>query len=118
MKIYRIAQADSKFEDEGHDMEERVEEREQFEAAKEMDDALVGRRGMTHTAQMVNEISSVAGESIESSYVTSGTVGWFKYKDGIIYEVLVSPAAYGQYYNYFKDLMNRKVLQKKRPRTI
>jgi hypothetical protein len=101
MKIYHIAQ----FEDEGRDIEEKIEEREAFEAQKELDDVSIGKRGETHTAEVLNEAGKILGKSIQSSWVASGAVGWFKYKDGIIYEVLVSPAAQGQYFNHFKNLM-------------
>ena len=105
MKI--ISLADNQFEDEGHSAEELTPETE-LEVQKELDDKSIGKRTESHTAEVVSKMEGVLGHSLESSYVANGCVGWFQHSDGIIYEVLVSPAAYGHYFGWFKELRSRK----------
>ena len=110
MKIRKIA---NQFEDEGFDSEEQIEEKDSFQAQQELEqqkyEKSVGKSGYTYNSQIIFSLRDKLGEPIKVSTTGNGAVGWFEV-DGIIYEVRVSPAAYGQYFGYFKDLqeMDRK----------
>lgn len=104
MKITKIAQ----FEQEGNDIEENIPQKEHFNEQQQLDYSTTGKKGQTHTAEVLNTISKSIGNMIESSYVGNGTVGWIMHNDGIIYEIQVSPAAHGKYFTYFQDLQKRK----------
>lgn len=106
MKITKIAQ----FEDEGFDSEEQISAKEQFEAQQELEkeeqERSVGKRGLTYNAKVLMSLRDVLGEPLQASWVSNGAVGWFDV-DGIIYEISVAPAAYGNYFGYFKELQAR-----------
>jgi hypothetical protein len=108
MKIIKIA---NQFADEGKDSLESPE-REQFEAQQELKqeqkDREEGRKGTTHTADVLNQAMKSLGNPINSSYVVGGSVGWIKHSDGIIYEILVQPLSLGGYYNYYRELQKEK----------
>lgn len=72
---------------------------------KELD---FGSKGHTSTSEVLQAISSALPEKISSWYVGDGTVGWYKFKDGIVYEVLVTPAARGRYFNTLKNELEHK----------
>jgi hypothetical protein len=55
-----------------------------------------GEKGQVHTSEVLRKISSVLPERITSWFVADGTVGWYKFSDGVVYEVSVSPAAHGR----------------------
>ena len=103
MKIIKIA---NEFEDEGRDSEEQIEELERFEGQQELDDKAIGKSGYTYTSKVLMSLRDKLGEPIQASWVSNGSVGWFEVDD-IIYEVSVAPAAYGNYFDYFKDLLKR-----------
>jgi len=104
MKIRKIA---NEFEDEGMSSDEQVEELDSAEAQQELDDAAVGKRGNTPTSKVLMAIRDNLGEPIQASWVGNGSVGWFEV-DGVIYEVSVAPAAYGNHFDYFKELIARQ----------
>ena len=108
MKFYKTSQ--DAFEDEGRDAEEDIEVSETIDGQQELDDIAVGKRGPSNTSDVLMEAGKNIGERLEASWVANGSVGWFKYKDGTIYEVSVAPAAHGNYFSYFKELRNRKNL--------
>jgi hypothetical protein len=101
MKIKRISQT-NQFEDEGRDSLE-LPERDQFEAQQEMEDQRLGKKSPTYTAEVLNKAMNALGNRINSSFVVEGSVGWIEY-NGIIYEILVAPAARGKYFSYFQSL--------------
>ena len=104
MKITKVAN----FENEGKDIQENINQETQGQGQQDIDDISTGKQGQTHTAEVLTTISKAVGNMIESSYVGSGTVGWIMHKDGVIYEIQVSPAAHGKYFSYFQDLQSRK----------
>lgn len=107
MQIYKISQT---FEEEKNlPYEEKIGEREQFEQREQLNDATLGKNGVTYTAEVLNEAGSAVGERIESSWVANGSVGWFRYKDDKVYEIVVSPAYHGRYFDYFKELRQRRI---------
>jgi len=103
MKIRKIA---NQYEDEGFDAEEQVEEMDNAQAQQELSDEAVGKGGYTPTSKVLMAIRDNFGEPIQASWVGNGSVGWFEV-DGVIYEIGVAPAAYGRYYDYFKELLAR-----------
>ena len=103
MKIRKIA---NQFEDEGFDSEKQIEEVENFETQQNYKDSTVGKRGTTQTSKVLMSLRDNLGEPIQASWVANGSVGWFQVDD-IIYEVSVAPAAYGYYFEYFKELNER-----------
>jgi hypothetical protein len=98
MKFYKKS---NMFEDEGLDPLESPE-RDTFESQKELLNEESGKNGNTNTSQVIKDISAAFEQRLGSYFVANGSVGWFKYKDGKIYEVIVSPLSLGQY----KDLLN------------
>lgn len=104
MKIYKIAQIENQdaFQSEGHDPMENTEERDRFEEEQNLKDSELGQKGDNHTAEVLKTISTSLPEKITSWYVASGAVGWFRFTDGKIYEVVVSPAAYGHHFDIFR----------------
>lgn len=109
MKITKLAQYEYEFENEGRNPLEQFEERKQFESEYDLKEEEIGKKSPSHSAIVLGKAMKAVGDIINSSYVSSGAVGWVKNEDGIIYEVLVSPAAYGVYFNYFNELNNRKI---------
>lgn len=105
MKIIKLS--NNPFQDEGHNIEENIE-RDQFEAKQEFTDQSLGKKGNTHTSQVLNSAMNSIGNKLNSSFVANGAVGWVTHSDGIIYEITVSPAALGQHFNYFQELQNPK----------
>ena len=107
MKIIKLAL----FENEGRDPLE-LPERSDFEAQQELNkevnkeeiDKELGKKGMSHTAEVLSLAMKSIGNTIKASYVADGSVGWVKHSDGIIYEIQVSPAALGKYFTYFQEL--------------
>lgn len=112
MKITKITKiSDSQFADEGKDIIEQTPEKEQFEtlqAQQELDDQALGKKGQTHTAEVLSLAIKPIGNIINASYVAGGSVGWVKHTDGIIYEILVQPAALGTYFHYLQELQKTK----------
>lgn len=111
MKINKF----SKFVDETFNIEEIPEQviekdqfEDQFEAQQELDAQTIGKKGPSYTAEVLSLASKPFGKMLASSYVASGSVGWIEH-NGIIYEVIVSPAAYGNFFEYFKSLRKRKM---------
>jgi len=49
------------------------------------------------------------GKSEYSQFTASGVVGWYRYTDGQIYEIIIRPARYGE---YLVDFANAKGLPK------
>jgi len=103
MKIIKLAL----FENEGKDPLE-LPERSEFEAQQEINKEEInkelGKKGMSHTAEVLSLAMKSIGNTIKASYVADGSVGWVKHSDGIIYEIQVSPAALGKYFTYFQEL--------------
>jgi hypothetical protein len=100
MKIFKLA--DNQWSDEGHDSVE-LPDAETFEAKQQLEKKEIGATGETFTAHVLSKfLSSGIGQSIPKSYFTAnGSVGWLKF-DGIIYEVAISPARWGNHYDLFK----------------
>jgi hypothetical protein len=63
------------------------------------DEATKPITGPTNTSEILNSIKPIFEKSISSWYIADGSVGWFLYKDGNEYEVVVTPAKYGKYKN-------------------
>ena len=95
MKILRIAQSEV----------DNLDEQDRFEAERNQKENEMGQRGPVYTAEVLNKISKIFPDRVNSYYVADGCVGWYRI-DGIIYEVTVSPAAYGQHFDILKDTMN------------
>ena len=55
----------------------------------------------SYGSAILHEIAPIFEETINSWWVANGVVGWFKYKDGKVYEVKVSEKDYGVH----KDLL-------------
>lgn len=106
MKIIKIADT---FEEQIHP-EENIEEMDRAEYEKEMEDRRFGKRGPTSVSEIIMYIKDSLGKPIKASWVANGAVGWFEVDD-VIYEVSVAPAAYGNYFDYFKELLNRSNLE-------
>ena len=107
MKIYKIAAEVSEFEDEGRDPLENTEELAQFEAQKEVDE-IQTKGGTSHTSEVISSITHSFEERLGSYFIASGAVGWFKYKDGNVYEVQVKPVGMGDYKDlYLKSRQNQ-----------
>jgi len=105
MKIIKIA---NEFEDEGRDPLESPEAQEfedQRSLEQEQKDFESGRVGFTHTFDIIGELkrSGVFDDTLNISSVPNGTVAWFKYNDGKIYEILVSPLVYSQHKNILEE---------------
>jgi len=87
MRIFRTA---NEFEDEGRDPLEQVEDRSHFDAEQEMKDRQ--EKGMTHTSQILSDITPSFVERLDANYTVDGAEAWFEYKDGKVYHVIVKPA--------------------------
>lgn len=106
MKINKINKL-SQFQNEGKSPEE-LPENDTTNDQSQLNQDSFGGKGMSHTSEIINNISNnkPIGIRIKSSFVANGSVAWFKFDDNIIYEILVSPAKYGHYFNYFQSLLN------------
>lgn len=62
-----------------------------------------GDKSHTSTSDVLARVSAALHNKISSWHVLDGSVGWFKFDDGVIYEVSISPAAHGKYFNILKD---------------
>lgn len=100
MKILKLAQP---FSNEGIDPLESPEA-ESFLMEQEWKKEERGEKGKAHTSDIIEDISKsgVFDEKMNSYFVSNGTVGWFRYSDGKIYEVLVTPLTHGQHKNLFE----------------
>jgi phage gpG-like protein len=87
MKIIRIA---NKFEDEGKDTLENIEDRIQFEGKQEILD--LHEKEPSHTAQIMYDIAPSFESQLEVNYTHEGAEGWFEYKDGKTYHIIIKPA--------------------------
>lgn len=105
MKIYKIAQ----FEDEGHSSEELpnadIQESKILEDQKNKD--LSEGKGMHYSSEMLHKIlSSGIGNKVKEPWFTAtGSVGWLE-DNGIVYEIAISPARYGNYYSIYNSPNN------------
>ena len=106
MKIYKVA---NMFEDEGRDPLEQIEERSNFESQKELSDIERGKGGNTHTSEVISDITPSFQERLGTYWIANGSVGWFRYKDGVVYEVQVKPIGLGNYENLY--LQSKKAQQ-------
>lgn len=104
MKIMKLAE--DQFTNEGKDPLENIHEKEQFEAKQDIEDRKMGK-SPTYTSEVLDLALKAIGDRISASFVATGSVGWVEH-NGIIYEILVSPARLGNYFSYFKDLQSRK----------
>ena len=59
----------------------------------------------SHTAEVINDITSAFEQRIDSWYIADGAVGLFRYKDGNAYEVTVRPARLSQYKELFEKYL-------------
>ena len=104
MKIFKMA---NEFEDEGFDLSEspNIDEFEaQHEFETEQQDLQEGRKGATNTFKIQTDLtkSNVFDEQVGIYSVAEGSVGWYRYKDGTVYEVLIAPVAYSKYKDLYK----------------
>jgi len=101
MKIYKVTNQLGEFEDEGRDPLENTEELQQFEGQKELSDIERGKSGNTHTSEVISDITPSFQERLGTYWIADGSVGWFRYKDGVVYEIQVKPIGLGNYENLY-----------------
>jgi len=87
MKIIKLS---NQFENEGRDPLELGEELANYEGEQDLQN--LQEKGLSHTAEILSDISSSFVERLDANFTLNGAEAWFEYKDGKVYHVRIEPS--------------------------